>query len=80
MKIKIKAQPGVTYECYRGFTDHMGSRVRRGQRYYMMSEWRDYYYMHSVSRKGYGKAIDKKKFVSHFIPLNPLNALYVPFD
>jgi hypothetical protein len=72
-KIVIKAQAGVTYECYRGYIDHMGSRVRRGQRYYMMSEWRDFYYMHSISRKGYGKAIDKRKFVSHFVPVNPID-------
>lgn len=69
----IKAQSGVTYECYIGFTDHMGSRVRRGQRYYMMSEWRDFYYMHSTNRRGYGKAVSKKKFASHFVPVNPLN-------
>jgi hypothetical protein len=68
----IKAQPGVTYECYIGFTDHMGSRVRRGQRYYMMSEWRDFYYMHSTNRRGYGKAVSKKKFASHFVPVNPI--------
>lgn len=69
----IKAQSGVTYECYMGYTDHMGNRVRRGQRFYMMSEWRDYYYMHSISRRGYGKSVDKKKFAAHFVPLNPLD-------
>jgi hypothetical protein len=44
----------------------------------MMSEWRDFYYMHSVNRMGYGKAVAKKEFAAHFIPLNPLDAVYLP--
>jgi hypothetical protein len=79
MKIKkIKAQRGVTYECYRGFTDTAGSRARRGQRYVMMSDLREYYYMISPSGTGYGKLVPKEEFASRFIPLNPLDAVYLP--
>ena len=77
---KIKAQRGVTYECYRGFTDHSDARARRGQQYALQSDFRDYYSMIPVSGKGYSKMIRKDKFAAHFIPLNPLNALYIPFD
>jgi len=69
----IKPQRGVTYECYMGFTDFMGNRARKGQRVYYMSEFRDFYYMMSINGTGYGKAIDKKKFMAHFCPVNPLN-------
>jgi hypothetical protein len=72
-RLKIKPQRGVTYECYMGYTDRMGTRVRRGRRYAVLSEGlRDDYYMISISGKGFGIAVPKEKFVSHFIPVNPL--------
>ena len=72
-KFFIKAQRGVTYECYMGYTDYMGTRVRRGRRYVLLSEEiTEYYYMISASGKGYGVAVPKEKFVSHFIPVNPI--------
>jgi hypothetical protein len=79
MKNKIKPQRGVTYECYKGFTDHMDVRVRRGTRYVFFGDnFRDYWFMFKASDKGFAAAVPKDKFASHFIPLNPLNALYVP--
>jgi len=71
--MKIKPQRGITYECYIGFTDFMGSRARRGQRVFLLGEFREYYYMMSTSMKGHGKAVSKEKFASHFCPVNPLN-------
>jgi hypothetical protein len=70
--IIIKAQRGITYECYRGFTDQSDSRVRRGQRYALQCDYRDFYSVICVSGQGYSKMIRKEKFASHFIPLNPL--------
>ena len=68
----IKPQRGVTYECYIGYTDRMGGRVRKGQRYFYMSEFRDFYMIMSPNMTGHCKTIDKDKFTSHFIPLNPI--------
>jgi len=72
-KFFIKAQRGITYECYMGYTDSMGTRVRRGKRYAVLSEGlRDDYYMISISGKGFGIAVPKEKFASHFVPVNPI--------
>jgi hypothetical protein len=72
-KFVIKAQPGVTYECYMGMTDTMGVRARRGRRYYMlMDSFSGNYYFYPVSNKGYAVMIPKKKFASHFCPVNPI--------
>ena len=70
---KIKAQRGVTYECYIGFTDQMGTRVRRGRKYVLLSDGFSYYYMIGSSGKGYGVAVPRETFASHFIPLNPID-------
>lgn len=72
-KFFIKAQRGITYECYRGFSDQSGSRARRRQRYAMQGDYRDYYSVIPVSGQGYSKMIRKDKFMSHFIPLNPID-------
>ena len=80
IKMKIKAQRGVTYECYIGFTDISGARARRGQLYAVQSDYRDFYSVIPVSGRGYSKMIRKDKFASHFIPLNPLDAHYLPND
>jgi len=73
-KFFIKAQPGVTYECYMGMTDRTGTRVRRGRRYYMLTDgFTDNYYFYPISGKGYAVMVPKEKFVSHFIPLNPID-------
>ena len=72
-KFFIKAQRGITYECYMGYTDSMGTRVRRGKRYAVLSEGlRDDYYMISISGQGYAVLVPKEKFVSHFVPVNPI--------
>lgn len=71
-KIVIKAQRGVTYECYRGFSDWTEARARRGQRYALLSEGRDFYSVIPVSGLGYSKMIRKEKFASHFVPVNPV--------
>ncbi len=72
-KFYIKAQRGVTYECYIGFSDWTGAKARRGQRYALQSDFRDYYSLTPVSGKGYSKMIRKDKFASHFVPVNPVN-------
>ena len=69
----IKAQPGVTYECYMGYTDRLGNRVRRNRRYYMLRDgFSDDYYFYPISNKGYAVMISKEKFASHFVPVNPI--------
>ena len=74
MKLKIKPQPGVTYECYMGYTDDRGNRVRRGQRFYFYasSEFSAVHIMSHISNRGTFKMIDVNKFVSHFCPVNPI--------
>ena len=73
---KIKPQRGVTYECCKGFTDHMNVRVRRGTRYVFFNDnFRDYWFMFKASYKGFAAAVPKDKFESHFIPLNPLSSM-----
>jgi len=71
-KFYIKAQRGVTYECYRGFSDYAGARARRRQRYALQCDYRDFYSVICVSGQGYSKMIRKEKFASHFIPVNPV--------
>jgi len=71
-KIVIKAQRGITYECYMGFSDMSGARARRGQRYALQGDFRDFYSVILVSGQGYSKMIRKEKFVSHFVPVNPV--------
>ena len=71
-KFVIKAQLGVTYECYMGFSDGSGARARRGQRYAVVGEYTDYYSVLPVSGFGYSKMIRKEKFASHFVPVNPI--------
>jgi hypothetical protein len=72
-KFFIKAQPGVTYECYMGMTDRTGTRVRRGRRYYMLTDgFTDNYYFYPISNRGLAVIVPKKKFTSHFVPVNPI--------
>ena len=71
-KFFIKAQRGITYECYRGFSDFSGARVRREQRYAVHNDYTDFYSVICVSGKGYSKMIRKEKFASHFVPLNSI--------
>ena len=71
-KFYIKAQRGVTYECYRGFSDYVGARARRGQRYTLQGDFTDYYSVIPVSGQGYSKIVRKEKFASHFVPVNPI--------
>jgi len=71
-KIVIKAQCGITYECYMGFSDMSGARARRGQRYALYCDYTDFYSVIPVSGKGYSKMIRKEKFASHFVPVNPV--------
>ena len=71
-KFFIKAQHGITYECYKGFSDCFNARARRGQRYALHSNFTDHYSVILVSGQGYSKIIRKEKFASHFIPVNPI--------
>ena len=81
MNKKIKPQRGITYECYIGFTDRVGTRARRGVRYFFLDDnFYDFFYMMKINNKGYAVMIPKDKFASHFIPLNPLDAHYLPND
>lgn len=74
MNKKIKPQRGVTYECYMGFTGIMETRARRGRRYYFNTDnFHGFYYMYPVSGKGYSIMVPKEKFVSHFVPVNPID-------
>ena len=71
---KIKPQRGITYECYIGFSDKVGTRARRGTRYFFLDDGNnDFFYMMKINNKGYAVMISKDKFTSHFIPLNPLD-------
>ena len=72
----IKPQRGITYECYMGYIDHMGNRIRKGQQYFLMGELRDYWVMMNPNMKGFCKSVKKKEFASHYIPLNPLPQVY----
>jgi hypothetical protein len=73
-RLKIKPQRGVTYECYMGYSDRMGGRVRRGRRYHYVSDsfFHDYYF-YPVSGKGFAVMVPKEKFASHFCPVNPVD-------
>jgi hypothetical protein len=71
-KIVIKAKRGVTYECYKGFSDWSGARARRGQRYALLGDYTDFYTVVPVSGMGYSKMIKKEKFASYFVPVNPV--------
>lgn len=69
----IRPQRGITYECYRGFTDRMGARARRGRRYVFLSDsFTGDFFMFTVSGRGLAIAVNKKKFTAHFIPVNPI--------
>ena len=71
--MQIKPQRGVRYECYMGYTDNMGTRVRRGRLYiFEKDNFHGFYLMYTASGKGYSIAVDKDKFTSHFIPVNPI--------
>jgi hypothetical protein len=72
-KTKIKPQRGVTYECYMGYTDRIGTRVRRKRKYVLLSENSiSDYYMIGASGRGFLVAVPRDKFTSHFVPVNPL--------
>jgi hypothetical protein len=68
-----KPQYGVTYECCASFTDFMGNRARKGQKYYFYTTFGIGYSMLSPSNRGNTKIIEHNRFMSHFIPLNPLS-------
>jgi len=72
-RLKIKPQRGVTYECYMGMTDRTGTRVRRGRRFsYFSDNFTDDYYFYPISGQGFAVMVPKEKFVSHFVPVNPV--------
>ena len=75
MSEKIKPQQGVTYECYKGFTDHYGDRCRSGQKFTWSEDDTDYpysgyYVMQKSSGRGVNIAVPVDKFSSFFIPVN----------
>ena len=75
MSEKIKPQQGVTYECYKGFTDRYGDRCRSGQKFKWSTEhdeheFTGYYVMEKASGKGVNIAVPVNNFHSYFIPVN----------
>lgn len=75
MSTKIKPQHGVTYECYKGFTDQYNDRCRSGQKFkwstdYDESEFTGYYVMEKTSGRGVNIAVPVDNFHSYFIPVD----------
>lgn len=75
MNEKIKPQQGVTYECYKGFTDQYGDRCRSGQKFTWYKEdidypYSGYYIMERASGRGVNIAVPVNKFQSYFIPVD----------
>jgi len=69
--MSIKPKVGVIYECYKGFTDKYGDRVRKGQKFILKDEdniYDDCYILDKASGRGVDICINKDKFTSHFIP------------
>jgi hypothetical protein len=61
-----KFEHGVVYECYKGFTDHMGDRARKGQRFKL----RDYYDGDLIFEKVSGRGVDiifKEETAHHYL-------------
>jgi hypothetical protein len=65
-KFEMKAAQDVL----RGDVYHLLPKVRK---YVLLSDGFSYYYMISSSGKGYGVAVPRETFASHFIPLNPID-------
>jgi len=75
MSEKIKPQQGVTYECYKGFTDQYGDRCRPGQKFTWYKNdidypYSGYYVMEKASGRGTNIAVPVDKFQSFFIPVD----------
>jgi hypothetical protein len=75
MSTKIKPQHGVTYECYKGFTDQYNDRCRSGQKFKWSTEhdeheFTGYYVMEKASGRGVNIAVKMDQFAAHFIPLD----------
>lgn len=73
MSKAIKPKQGVVYECYKGFTDRFGDRVRVGQKFTydgddMMAEENNYYVFQKASGRGIDIAVPLNKFTAHFCP------------
>jgi len=61
-----KFEHDVVYECYKGFTDHMGDRARKGQRFKL----RDYYDGDLIFEKVSGRGVDiifKEETAHHYL-------------
>ena len=75
MSEKIKPQQGVTYECYKGFTDQYNDRCRSGQKFkwsieHDEHEFTGYYVMEKASGRGVNIAVPVNEFQSYFIPVD----------
>jgi hypothetical protein len=75
MSEKIKPQQGVTYECYKGFTDQYNDRCRSGQKFKWSTEhdeheFTGYYVMEKASGRGVNIAVPVNEFQSYFIPVD----------
>ena len=75
MSTKIKPQHGVTYECYKGFTDQYNDRCRSGQKFKWSTEYDEheatgYYVMEKASGRGVNIAVPVGEFQSYFIPVD----------
>jgi hypothetical protein len=75
MSTKIRPQHGVTYECYKGFTDQYNDRCRSGQKFkwsteHDENEFTGYYVMEKASGRGINIAVPVDSFHSYFIPVD----------
>ncbi len=75
MSTKIRPQHGVTYECYKGFTDQYNDRCRSGQKFKWSTEhdeheFTGYYVMEKASGRGVNIAVPVDSFHSYFIPVD----------
>lgn len=70
MSKAIKPQQGVVYECYKGFTDAVGDRARKGQKFVWDGETRSggVYVFEKASGRGTEIYVPGDEFTSHFCP------------
>ncbi|MBS1756616.1 MAG: hypothetical protein JSU03_05010 [Bacteroidetes bacterium] len=78
MKNKEIPQPGVVYQCCKGFTDYIGDFCRKGQKFVVnvnffkndINEEEDYYLMEKASGYGMSIMVECKLFSKHFVEVS----------
>lgn len=78
MKNKEIPQPGVVYQCCKGFTDYVGDFCRKGQKFVVnvnffknyINEEEDYYLMEKASGYGMSIMVECKLFSKHFVEVS----------